>query len=189
VGYIASVAVVASLRALGGKIACIRGNHEAMLLEGQVPAHLESVYQLGETKQRLAEDDLQFLKSWPPLLRRTFPSGAALFVHGSPRDPTQGYVYEDSSLADLNADADFVFMGHTHRSFVRREGGRTFANVGSCGLPRDDGRFGAAGLFNEATGAIQLVRFDITQATSAALAGAPPVHASVELLFRRRAHP
>jgi hypothetical protein len=35
VGYVPSAAVLDSLARLGSKVQCIRGNHEAMLLEGQ----------------------------------------------------------------------------------------------------------------------------------------------------------
>jgi putative phosphoesterase len=187
VGYICSPAVVERLRALGGKVACVRGNHEDMLLRDRYPASRDEIYQLKATKARLSQADLDFMSSWPLTISQAFPCGSALFVHGSPVDPLNGYVYEDSSLEELGGDADFIFMGHTHRPFVRRKAAQTFVNVGSCGLPRDDGRFGAAALFDPESGKIEIIRFEIAQATAATLAGLPPVHPSVEGLFRRRA--
>src|ERR1700690_2697307 len=68
VGYIPSTAVVTSLRELGGRVTCIPGNHEEILLGSGIPPHLELVYQLSQTRKRPAESDIHFLSSWPRLL-------------------------------------------------------------------------------------------------------------------------
>ena len=61
-----------------------------------------------------------------------------LFVHGSPRDPLNGYVYPDTEMDSFEKlPYDAIFMGHTHRSFIKKAGEKIIANVGSCGLPRD----------------------------------------------------
>ena len=33
-------------------------------------------------------------------------------------------------------DYDYIFMGHTHRMYIKKVGKSTYVNVGSCGLPR-----------------------------------------------------
>lgn len=186
IGYIPSASVVRLLTEMKSDVTCIRGNHEEMLLGGELPAKREHVYQLNRTRQLLAGTDLEFLASWPTSRTLSLPIGEVLFVHGSPADPTNGYVYPDSDLTGFKTGASFVFMGHSHYPFMRRQGTTLFVNVGSCGLPRDDGRFGAAALFDEATGAVRLLRFDITRETAAALEQAGEVHASVAAVFDRR---
>jgi predicted phosphodiesterase len=114
------------------------------------------------------------------------PIGKLLFVHGSPSEPTYGYVYPDSDLSVFTTAADIVFMGHSHYPFIRKFEKTTYINVGSCGLPRDDGRYGAAALFNPNTGEIKIVRFDIRDLTVQSFAESPVVHAAVKDLFDRR---
>jgi putative phosphoesterase len=186
VGYIPSAAVVRSLQALGERVECIRGNHEDMLLRANADPKSERVYQLSLTRRLLTAEEIEFLASWPQSRKLSFPCGDALFVHGSPADPLNGYVYPDTELRQFETDAAYVFMGHSHHPFVRSEGATTFVNVGSCGLPRDDGRFAAAALFDGQTGALRLLRFDVTSATSVAFAQAGAVHPSVVSVFDRR---
>lgn len=186
VGYIPSISVVRALLEMGERVECIRGNHEDMLLVGSADSRREAVYQLSATRQQLGADELSYLASWPVARRASVPSGAVLYVHGSPADPTNGYVYPDTDLSSFATDVAYVFMGHSHHPFVRRQGETLFVNVGSCGLPRDDGRFGCAALFDEHSGTVRLLRFDIVDATTAALAGAGAVHPSVGEVFARR---
>jgi putative phosphoesterase len=186
VGYIPSTSVVRALLEMGERVECIRGNHEDMLLLGSADSKREAVYQLSAVRQRLGDEELNYLASWPVARRVSVPSGAVLYVHGSPADPTNGYVYPDTDLSSFATDVAYVFMGHSHHPFVRRQQQTLFVNVGSCGLPRDDGRFGCAGLFDERSGGVRLVRFDIVEATAAALAEAAAVHPSVTAVFARR---
>ena len=56
------------------------------------------------------------------------------------RIPLNGYIYPDSetdSIEKLPYHA--IFMGHTHRAFIKKAGEKNIVNVGSCGLPRDAG--------------------------------------------------
>jgi len=97
-------------------------------------------------------------------------------------------VYADTDLdafAGLGKRA--VFMGQTHRPFVRQERDTLFVNVGSCGLPRDCGNLGAVCLFDDVQGTARIVRFDITSATTAALERCGPVASEVLAVFARRA--
>lgn len=184
VGYIPSVEVVRSLRSLGQEVHCIRGNHEDMLLRGETPH--DEVYKLRAVASQLAQEEVEFVRSWPTSLRETAERRSLLFVHGSPADPTFGYVYPDTDLTNFASPAEFIFMGHTHRPFVRAHGGTCYVNVGSCGLPRDDGRFGSAAIFDPATEAVHILRFDISEATRSILASEQGVHPNVVAVFERR---
>lgn len=185
VGYIPSLEVVAALQSMGTEVKCILGNHEKMLLGAATPER-EPIYQHQSLRERLSNQQIDFLKSWPTHRRETIAETPVLFVHGSPSDYTNGYVYPDTDLDQFNPSASFVFMGHSHYSFVRSANGTTFVNVGSCGLPRDDGRFGGACLYDPATGNVQVLRFDISEQTEAVLAANSPVHQAVRDVLARR---
>lgn len=186
VGYIPSVDVLSSLMDLGATVQCILGNHEQMLMDGRYPERLESVYRIQDTRALLSAEQAAFVAGWPRLLECDFPCGRALFVHGSPIDHQNGYVYPDSDLTEFDGAYDFVFLGHTHRAFVRQQGARTFVNVGSCGLPRDDGRYASAVLFDPIVGGTKLVRLDLSFFEPESYFAGLDVHHSVAELFKRR---
>lgn len=186
VGYIPSLEVVEDLQSMGAEVKCLLGNHEQMVLEGSTEAKREPIYQHHPVRERLSEAQSHFLKSWPTHRRESVDGRSALFVHGSPADYTNGYVYPDSELGQFRIDELFVFMGHTHHPFIREFGGTTFVNVGSCGLPRDDGRFGSAAIYDPANEQVHVLRFDITAETETVLAGNLDVHPNVRELFGRR---
>jgi putative phosphoesterase len=187
VGYIPGTGVLEAIERLGERVSCIRGNHEEMLLRGGIDAGRDAVYQLAAVRARMSPRMLEAIAGWPALRRETIEGHSVLFVHGSPADPTFGYVYPDTELAAFDVHDDVVFMANTHRPFVRAHAGRLFVNVGSCGLPRDDGRYGCAALFDPARGQVRLLRFDIQADSAPLLAAHPGVHPSVHELFQRRA--
>lgn len=186
VGYIPDIGVLEQLMALGDQVQCVLGNHEEMLLEGNYPARLEAVYQIAETRCQLSADQLAYVRTWPRMREMSTECGRLLFVHGSPHDYQNGYVYPDTELKVFDVPYDYIFMGHTHRAFVRTDFGKTFVNVGSCGLPRDDGRYASAVLFDPASGAIRLIRIELSFFSSKDSFSTRNVHASVYGLFDRR---
>jgi predicted phosphodiesterase len=107
-------------------------------------------------------------------------------VHGSPWDPLQGYIYPDADLSPFRAlPYDFVFMGNTHRPFIKKLGKITVVNVGSCGLPRDRGDLASCAVFDAGSGrcSVHRIAFD----PSAVLAQQPSfLHRSVRDCFSRR---
>ena len=56
---------------------------------------------------RLRDDELEFIKSWPRSLSLHIDGFDTLFMHGSPADPTFGYVYPDTDLELFGKPADF----------------------------------------------------------------------------------
>jgi predicted phosphodiesterase len=186
VGYLPGAAVADRIVADG--IDAVRGNHEAMLLSGcQLEA--DDAYRLAATAAAMTPETREALAGWPVTRTRELASGTAVLLHGSPVDPTFGYVYPDTDLTafadDPALDGATVFMGNTHRPFLRRCGSTTFVNVGSCGLPRDVGALGAACLFDDSIGEARIVRFDIREATACALDRCGPVHDLVKHVLAR----
>lgn len=186
VGYFPSTKVVDLLMSFPRKAKCIRGNHEDMLIHASFSEKQDQVYQLGKIKSLMSEAHIDFISGWDTTYTRNSPVGKLLFIHGSPSDPTYGYIYSDTDLSAFDTDADFVFMGNSHYPFVRKHQRVTYVNVGSCGLPRDDGRYGSVAVFDPENGVAKIIRFDISALSASTLAEIPPVHRSVTALLNRK---
>lgn len=172
VGYIPSLKVVRRLQA-APEILPLLGNHESMLLANKTgDAKRAVVYRLDEIRTRLELDQIAFLRTLPQSRRVDFDGLRVLFVHGSPLDPTYGYVYPDTDLGPFaGIDADVIFMGHTHHPFVRMAFGCLFVNVGSCGLPRDEDPRGCAVLFDTNRCETTILRYSIAASSTTLLEG------------------
>jgi putative phosphoesterase len=188
IGYLPSAVVLDSLSRMGDRVRCIRGNHEAMLLDGLNDPERDRIYQLEILRPKLTLSQIEMITSWPMLRYEVINDQKLLMVHGSPADPTHGYVYPDTDLTGFVTDADWVFMGNTHHPFIREQEGTVYVNIGSCGMPRDDGRYGSAGLFDSKTKRVKILRFDITKGLNEFLEKYPEIHPSVRKVFDRR-HP
>ena len=103
------------------------------------------------------------IAAWPSKVEISYPSQKAFFCHGTPMDPIFGYLYEWEKVQSPDIGHDLVFMGNTHRPFIRHHREVTLVNVGSCGMPRNDGRFGSGAIYDPTSGEVELVRFDILE--------------------------
>lgn len=124
-----------------GNINCLKGNHDAMLL-GEQPYenNREEIYQIEKCRNIISEENQHFLKDLTSEKKIIADNRNLLFVHGSPGDPLNGYIYPDTELDSIEKlPYDAIFMGHTHRCFIKKSGEKNIVNVGSCGLPRDAG--------------------------------------------------
>ena len=149
IGYIPSAEVVEKLFKMQDKVIFILGNHELRLLQSNEQDDSKfKVYNDKFFRANLSEEVLDFLSNLPTHQEIQFGNFKILFVHGGPKDYTNEYVYPDTDLNQYNLKHDFVFMGHTHYPFINENQKTTFVNVGSCGLPRDDGRYGSFATFN-----------------------------------------
>ena len=87
-------AVIRRLREIGAL--CVEGNHDSMLRgEFPIPEKHEPVYQLRRTMREIRPDELEFVKSWPEIVRETIGGKRITFVHGSPLNHLKGYSYAD----------------------------------------------------------------------------------------------
>lgn len=187
VGYIPMPDVISSIRDLGEEIICVRGNHEDTLLGGVFDPTRDAVYQHAIIKSQMTVENIDFIIGWPTQLNIKFEAGKVMLIHGSPKDHLRGYLYPDTDLSIFKVEETFVFMGHTHRPFIRNESRTTYVNVGSCGLPRDNGVLGSVVLFDELTGAVRILRFDIRKQIDqvSEMVGCP-FHPSVRAIFQRQ---
>jgi predicted phosphodiesterase len=142
----------------------ILGNHDQAAIfdpEGFNPVAMKAIYWTREQLEADSKDMDQADRRWDFLgeLPRRHDEGEFLFVHGSPRDPTNEYVfpetvYEKDLLTLLMSRFEKVcFQGHTHIPGVFTESGsflspeerdyvfqldeKCMVNVGSVGQPRD----------------------------------------------------
>lgn len=160
IGYLVNTQIVSFLRNEG--IHALKGNHEDMMFKADYPEEKEGFYRLQEIKKNMTVCDLNFLNGLPDHVRHTVNGKQCLFVHGSPADYMRDYVYPDTSLAPFYNDiADVIFMGNTHYPFIRKEAGKLFVNVGSCGFPRDNITSGSVCIYDVKTSNAQIIRYDI----------------------------
>lgn len=129
--------VIDELRERGAKI--LKGNHEAMLLgEIFLDDEKDRLYHLKEKRNSISTDKMMFLKDLTSSYETVISDKRCLFVHGTIDNPLLGYMYEDDCFYE-ELNYEYVFMGHTHRPYVKKVGATVYVNVGSCGLPRDNG--------------------------------------------------
>jgi diadenosine tetraphosphatase ApaH/serine/threonine PP2A family protein phosphatase len=144
----------------------ILGNHDQAALfdpEGFNPVALQAIYWTRDQLEKQANSAPAGNDRWTFLgeLPRQQQEGDILFVHGSPREPTNEYVFPEDVYNQRKMDALFdrfervCFQGHTHipgvftasREFVTPEeceyrfrigADKLMVNVGSVGQPRDN---------------------------------------------------
>ena len=127
----------------GGKILYLgKDRHDRYLIEGlenQTKAINESVrFGIKVAKDRITDDNLNWLKSLPISLAIKVDNLSILCCHGSPWNPINGYIYEDSDLFSKMQDFkyDIIALGHTHRQYLNL-GNPIVFNPGSLGQSRD----------------------------------------------------
>lgn len=187
VGYFdGELEVLAMLREAGAF--CQKGNHEAMLL-GELPLDptRDRIYRLAQARARLAPEDLAELASWPMTRELAIEGVRILLAHGSPAPSITEYVYPDTPLVLPEPFAyDVVFLGHSHRPFVRRAGEVTVVNVGSTGLPRDTGDLASCAVFDTTTREARVLRIPFDRERVLATLGATAAPEVREVLLRRQ---
>lgn len=138
------------------KIICIQGNHDRYLIEGlssQTKDINDSVkFGIDIAKKTITKENLIWLQNLPISLGLKIDNLSILCCHGSPWDPTNGYVYEESHLFNEMKDFqyDIIALGHTHREYLKI-GKPIVFNPGSVGQARDKEGIVCAKIFNTET--------------------------------------
>ena len=92
-GYIPSIEIVQELMNMGHEVKCILGNHELMVLTKTTNSKYENLYLHTIVRTKLTKAHIDFCESWPSFRRESIAGSNILFVHGSPNDFTNEYVY------------------------------------------------------------------------------------------------
>ena len=145
---------------------CILGNHDQASMfdpDGFNPVALRAIYWTRNELDQSSGNATAVARRWDFIgeLPVRHQDGDYLFVHGSPRDPTNEYVfpehaYDERKMANLfRRIPRFCFQGHTHIPGIFTESGdfitpdecnyryalgeeKLMCNVGSVGQPRDN---------------------------------------------------
>jgi predicted phosphodiesterase len=183
IGYIPDPTVLSLLLSIETLEFCVLGNHEQAYFENKsVPSVYKNCYSIAMSEvPGIVKDKIG---NWPTMVSQSFDENKCLFVHGTIENPTTGYCYPDSEIHE--SEFDFVFMGNTHRPFVRRAGSTTYVNVGSIGLPRDDGRFASFGVFDPEQSTVEIHRFSIENSNIELIKRFPDITDEVKSVFNRR---
>jgi len=146
--------------------ACVLGNHDQAALfdpDGFNPVALQAIYWTRDQIDGGSDGPAGVNRRWDFLgeLPRSIDEGEMLFVHGSPRGPTNEYVFPEDVYNIRKMEALFTriekycFQGHTHIPGIFTERGefltpedldyqytlsadKIMVNVGSVGQPRDN---------------------------------------------------
>jgi len=186
IGYLPSCAVLEEILLRQSQFCCVRGNHEQMLIDGDIQTHNEDVYQLGRVASHISDENLLMIRSWQTQIDFSLNGIRILMQHGSPQNPIWGYVYPDSELSVVDQPVDLVLVGNTHLPFLRKQGKKIWINPGSCGLPRDDGRFASAAILSTSPFEIEILRINVVDETARSLDECRMVHDLTKSIFRRR---
>lgn len=144
-------------------VLCLLGNHDQMYINDDlVPQDKMRAYNY-DYKLKRSNKHIEILKKMP-LKIEISGSNNILMCHGSPFDFTKHYVYPTDDLSFLNLfDYNLIFIGHTHRQFLRKYNNITCCNVGSIGMPRDDGSLMSFVIYDTESGEISLMRKKINK--------------------------
>ncbi|MCR5251978.1 MAG: metallophosphatase family protein [Lachnospiraceae bacterium] len=143
----------------------LKGNHEAMLNgEIRIDDEKDVLYGLKEQSKTIDVYTGEILRQLPEEVEIELRHKKALCIHGAPYDHVCGYLYENNvNYAWKEERYDYVFMGHTHRPYIKKTEQTIFVNVGSIGMPRDTGLAPSYVLFDEEIGEPELIRVKILE--------------------------
>jgi len=170
---------------------CVLGNHDQAAMfdpDGFNPVALQAVYwtrtqlEEGPGNAAMVNRRWDFLGEMP----RTHNEGEFLFVHGSPREPTNEYVFPEDVYNQRKIENLFgriqlyCFQGHTHIPGVftsrmeflspdecdysyRLTGEKAMINVGSVGQPRDGDRRACYVVLEDQTVTFRRIEYPVGQ--------------------------
>lgn len=186
VGYLPDEGAVLAQLSVHG-IECQKGNHESYLMAPTLRSlQHDDLYALKAVRRRLPPDTLEKIALWPESREIQLGERRALMIHGAPTAPLEGYLYPDTDLSPYeHLPYDVVFMGNTHRPFVRRAGRALFVNVGSIGLPRDQGDLASFCVYDTTSDFATIFRVHFDAAMVLDLYG-PAIHSATKACLARR---
>jgi hypothetical protein len=92
-------------------------------------------------------------------------------IHATPRDPLFEYLYGDApesewsaAVGELTDQEAWLFVGHTHRPFIRKTGRLTVVNPGSLVMPIDGDPRGCLAVWEDGEVTLKRIRYDVQSA-------------------------
>ena len=158
--------------------ATVSGNHDYAMATGadcrsSPISYAQSVATREHFRPRLSTEAMAFLGSLPHKLTIEEPGMRFHLVHATPRDPIYEYLSGDAPesewLAAVGALAEkeeWLFLGHTHKPFIRRVGRLTVVNPGSLGMPVDGDPSGCLAIWQDGEVTLKRIRYDVEGAVA-----------------------
>lgn len=149
--------------------AAIRGNHDHAVAQ-RIPARDGTGFRGLAAATRpihwkvLNPTRIKYLSRLPVTRQITLDGKSFYLVHGTPRDPLDEYLTNDSELWNMrleSIDADFVCVGHTHIPFHLNLGRVQVLNPGSVGQPRDGDPRAAYAIIDNGVVQFRRIAYDI----------------------------
>ena len=143
-----AVDAVMALEAAGAMV--IAGNTDIAVADGDYTAAFPWLDEVPEghraasewARERLREDQLEYLRRLPAERRVAFGEELVLATHASPGSQTAGLPADLDPAVTVQrvtrTDARVICCGHTHVADVRELGRKLLVNPGSCGYAFDD---------------------------------------------------
>lgn len=134
---------------------CVKGNHDAFVT-GKLPVteDKKKAFALDYTISEITEKNRAWLECLPESLDLSISGKTIKVFHGSPWNYLEEYIYPDSQNLERfdNIKADYVILGHTHHSMLKKRNGKVIINPGSCGQPRDGNQMASYSILDIETG-------------------------------------
>lgn len=137
----------------------LTGNHDQYLIDDSECPRSKIVAELiKKQKMLISSEHLKWLSS----SKTKFTFNNKLFLHGSPDDPVDGYIYEVSERI-FPLGIDYLFCGHTHVQKLAKIGNKIFCNPGSVGQPRDGNPHAAFAILDNEKIKLYRVEYDFNK--------------------------
>jgi len=152
----------------------LAGNHDACLFDtnvksSQTPHGLASYENTLKILQQ-EPSHFEWIKTLPPM--KLVMNNKILLVHGTPEQPYWGKFSPESSHEEIQSlfaymeenKLEYLFVGHSHVSFMMTKNGRSIVNAGSVGQPRNGYPFAQYVIFENGNIIFKKVPYDIDAA-------------------------
>lgn len=153
--------------------AVVRGNHDNAV-GFKTDCKCSEAFKLISVKTRelmwkiLAEEEILYLKPLPSNSALELDGAKFFLTHATPTDNLFKYLPPDSPdyiwQHELEGvDADFLLLGHTHISMIKRIGKTTIINPGSVGQSKDVPARASYAIWNDGDVEIKKINYDINK--------------------------
>jgi predicted phosphodiesterase len=156
--------------------AAISGNHDFAMATGadcrsSPLSYALSVATRDHFRPLLSSDSMDYLRSLPAGSTYWAEGAAFHLIHATPRDPLFEYLNSDApesewlaAVGELADKEEWLFLGHTHRPFIKKIGRLTVVNPGSLGMPIDGDTRGCLAVWEDGKVTLKRVRYDVESA-------------------------
>ncbi len=154
----------------------ISGNHDFAMATGadcrsSPLSYALSVATRTHFRPLMSPESMDYLRSLPAGSTYLAESAVLHMIHATPRDPLFEYLSGDApesewlaAVGELKDKEEWLFLGHTHKPFIRKIGKLTVVNPGSLGMPIDGDTRGCLAVWDDGKVALKRFRYDLENA-------------------------